>query len=67
MAREKIDFRDNLERISTQFEGELIPLRMAAAFCGVDPRVLTQSVDSPVKKICGRYYVTAVGLARWLS
>lgn len=67
MAREKVDFRDHLERISSQFEGELIPLRQAAAFCGVDPRVLTCSDNSPVKKICGRYYVTAVGLARWLS
>lgn len=67
MGREKQDFRDNLERIAAHFGQELIPLRKAAAFCGVDPRVLMMDKNSPVKKICGRYYVTAVGLARWLS
>lgn len=67
MSREKSEFRDNLERISAHFSTELIPLKQAAAFCGIDPRILSCASNSPVKKICGRYYVTAVSLARWLS
>lgn len=67
MAREKIDFRDNLERITAKFNTELIPLKDAAAYLGCDPRTLQNTEDSPVKKVGRFYYVPAVALARWLS
>lgn len=68
MPREKEDFRENLRIISEKFgDVQLIPLKQAARFCGADERVLQKDKDFPVKKIVGRYYVPAVGLARWLS
>ena len=67
MAREKTDFRDNLERITERFRTELIPLKEAAAYLGCDPRTLRDAEDSPVKKVGRMYYVPAVALARWLS
>ena len=68
MAREKVDYRDNLELILQQFEDvQLIPFKKAAQYCGVDVRTLQKDNTFPLKKIAGRYYVPAVGLARWLS
>ena len=68
MPREKEDFRENLRLISERFGNvQLIPFKQAAEFCGADVRVLQKDKDFPIKKIVGRYYVPAVGLARWLS
>lgn len=68
MAREKTDYRDNLELISEEFGAvQLIPFKKAAQYCGIDVRALQKDETFPLKKVAGRYYVTAVGLARWLS
>ncbi len=68
MPREKVDYRDNLELILQQFgDVQLIPFKKAAQYCGVDVRALQKDNTFPLKKIAGRYYVPAVGLARWLS
>jgi len=68
MAREKVDFRENLRLIYERFgEIQLIPLLKVAEYCGADKRYLQKDESFPVKKIGGRYYVPAVSLARWLS
>lgn len=68
MPREKENYRENLRLISEHFgSAQLIPLKHAAEYCGADVRTLQKDKDFPVKKIVGRYYVPAVGLARWLS
>ena len=68
MPKEKEDFRTNLERISSAFPNqELIPLLEAAGFMGVDKRLLQGDKGFPLRKLGGRYFVTAVGLARWMS
>lgn len=68
MAREKEDYRENLRLISERFGSvQLIPFKQAAEYCGADVRVLQKDKEFPLKKIVGRYYVPAVGLARWLS
>ncbi len=66
--RTKEDYYDNLARITERFKGtELIPLREAADFLGVDPRSLQDCRDFPLKKVCRRYYVASVAFARWMS
>lgn len=66
--RVKEDYYDNLQRITEKFGGvELIPIKQAAEYLGVGERLLKESRDFPLKKVGGRYYVTAVALARWMS
>lgn len=68
MAREKPDFQENLKQIQEYFgSGQLLPLKKVADYCGRDYRTLQRTNDFPVKKVAGRYFVPAVGLARWLS
>ena len=64
---EKKDYRDNLERICERFCGELIPLPEVVLFLGCDKRTLLSDKTFPSKKVGGRYFVTAVALAKWLS
>ena len=68
MAREKVDYRDNLELILERFgKVMLIPIKKASQHCGVDERSLKKDSTFPLKRVAGRYYVPAVGLARWMS
>ena len=65
---EKPMYRDNLERVLSVFgDGECIPLKKAAAWLGIEDYNLKKDRNFPLKQIGGRYYVTAVGLARYLS
>jgi chromosome condensin MukBEF MukE localization factor len=64
---EKRDYRDNLERISKRFSGELISLPEVVGYLGCDKRTLIADKTFPSKKVGGRYFVTAVALAKWLS
>jgi hypothetical protein len=64
---EKRDYRDNLERISKRFSGELISLPEVVGYLGCDKRTLMADKTFPSKKVGGRYFVTAVALAKWLS
>jgi len=59
----------NLKLIFQKFGREqlLIPLRKAAEYIGCHHETLMNAKDFPIKKVCGRYYVSAVNLARWLS
>lgn len=68
MPREKQDFHDNLNRVVMVFPNkEMIPLKDVAEWLGMNQRLLQKLKGFPVKKIQQRYYVTAVGLAKWLS
>ena len=68
MAREKVDFRENLALLIEKFgDVQLIPLQSAADTIGIDIRTMQRANDCPVKKIGRRYYITLVGLARWIS
>lgn len=68
MPREKENYRENLRLISEHFGSvQLIPLKLVAEYCGTDVRTLQKDKDFPIKKVVGRYYVPAVGLASWLS
>jgi hypothetical protein len=64
---EKRDYRDNLERISKRFSGELISLSEVVGYLGCDKRTLMADKTFPSKKVGGRYFVTIVALAKWLS
>lgn len=67
MASEKADFRDNLVRITERFSTELIRVKEVATFLGVDAKSLNNDKTFPQKKVGGRWYVSAVALARWMS
>ena len=68
MPREKPDFQENLRLIQERLgRDQLLPLKKVAEYCGRDYRTLQKTSDFPLKKIAGRYFVPAVGLARWLS
>jgi hypothetical protein len=64
---EKADYRDNLERLSQKFPGELIPYSDACEYTGCTRKQLDRDKTFPKKKVGGRYYVTVVALAKWLS
>ncbi len=64
---EKKDFRDNLERLSQKFTGELIPYLDALSYIGCSRKQMDNDKSFPRKKVGGRYYVTVVALAKWLS
>ncbi len=64
---EKKDYRDNLERLSQKFSGELIPFLDACRYVGCTPKQLNTDKTFPKKKVGGRYYVTMVAFAKWLS
>ncbi len=66
--RVKEDYYDNLQRITDKFGGvELIPIKQAAEYLGVDERTLKGSRDFPLKRVGRRFYVASVALARWIS
>ena len=67
MSSEKADFRDNLARITERFSTELIRVKEATSFLGVDAKSLNNDKTFPQKKVGGRWYVSAVALARWMS
>jgi hypothetical protein len=67
MACEKKDFRDNLERIAARFGKELLSVREVADFLGIGIKNLNHDRTFPQKKVGGRYYITAVALAKWMS
>lgn len=64
---ERKDFRDNLERLSQKFTGELIPYLEACDYIGCTRKQMDHDKSFPKKKVGGRYYVTVVALAKWLS
>ena len=64
---EKKDYRDNLERLSQHFTTELISYKQAWEYLGTTRKQLDHDKTFPKKKVAGRYYVSVVSLAKWLS
>ena len=64
---EKPNFRDNLQRISEVFDKELIPFLDVCNFLGTTRKALDNDKKFPKMKVGGRYYVSQVALAKWLS
>lgn len=68
MPREKENYQKNLLEIKERFgDAQMIPLRKAAEYCGVNFRLLQNDKTFPLKKVAGRYFVSAVNFASWLS
>lgn len=67
MANESADFRDNLKRLDAKFPGEIIPLKEAAEYLNIDPRLLRNGKACDIKRVGDRFYIPKVALARWMS
>ena len=68
MAREKPEFREQLERLSQRYPGrEMIEVKEAAAVIGCDFRTLVRDEAFPTRKLGTRYVVPLVGMARWMA
>ncbi len=68
MAREKELYRENLQRLDALFPGqELLPVRAAATYLGLDVRTVLKIKDIPKKKAGRCWLVPKTGLASWLS
>lgn len=65
--RDKENFRYNLERVREHFEKEMIPLKEASEWLGIDQRRIQREKPSPAKKVGGRWYISQLSLARWIS
>ena len=46
---------------------EMIAIANAADYTGLTVKVLKNDRTFPLKKVCGRLYVTVVAFAKWLS
>ena len=65
---DQIAYEKNLENIYEEFgRVAMVPLMGAANFIGIDTRSLRSEKSFPLKKVGGRYFVSSVQLARWLS
>ncbi len=68
MAREKEDFRGNLELLTQMFPNRVtLTVNEASAIIDCDRDTLTNDTTFPVKKIKSKLVVPVVALARWLS
>lgn len=68
MSREKELFRDNLEVVYERFGNiQFIPIADVSEFLGIDKRALRSDPKFPVRKVGGRYFVSALALASFLS
>lgn len=68
MAKEKVDYRDNLEMLQGMFPGQVtITIQDACAILKRDKRALLRDRAFPAQKVGGRYAVPIVGLAKYLS
>lgn len=68
MAREKQDFRENLDRLIQRFpDREMIEVKEAAVIVGCDYRTLIRDQAFPTRQLGTRYLVPLVGMARWMA
>lgn len=66
MPREKADYRDNLELVLKRFgDRALLTQKEVGEFLGLSPYAMQRLPI--VKKVNGRYMVSAVALAKYLS
>lgn len=55
-----------LENVFPSHRGALLPIKSVADWLGVTVKALSADKEFPLKKISGRYYVSRIGLARWM-
>ncbi len=68
MAREKEDYRINLERLLEKFGSvEVIGLKEVCEYLRCDKRTVIGDKKFPLKQLGGKYIVPLTGFARWLS
>lgn len=68
MAREKEDFRSNLELLTQLFPNRItLTVNEASAVIDCDRDTLTNDKTFPVKRIKSKMVIPVVALARWLS
>ena len=68
MAREKQDYRANLEEIRTAFPNKaVLNMKEVTGFLRRDRRTLLKDRTFPAQLIGGKYAVTITGLARYMS
>ncbi len=67
--RVKEDYYDNLERVKAAFPNtELIRVTDAVAWLGgITARAFYENKETRCKKIGGKWFISSVALARWLS
>ena len=68
MAREKQDFREQLDRLLQLYPGrEMIEVREAARVVGCDYRTLVRDKAFPTRQLGTKIFVPLVGMARWMA
>ena len=68
MAREKADFRDNLEMLRELYPGKVsITIKEACDLMHRDRRTLIRDRGFPAQLLGGQYIVPLVALAKYLS
>ena len=61
-----IEWRDQLVRLDAVFGTELIPLKKATAYLGLNELSVKNDKYFPIKRIGGRYYVPKIELAKYM-
>lgn len=68
MGREKLDYRNNLERIIEVYPNkDVLTIKEVEAYTRKERRALFRDKSFPAKKIGGTYAITIAALARYLS
>lgn len=63
--RNKELYAENLIRLNTAFDTEMIAVKDASEYVGIDSRTFIK--NAPVKKIGRNYYISKTMFASWLS
>lgn len=68
MPREKVDFRDNLQRIDEYFPNkEVLTVADVSRFTGIDRKKIGHDLNESFVKIGKAKYISKVALARIIS
>jgi hypothetical protein len=67
MSREKVGFREQIDRLDAKFPGkEAIDLKEATEYLDTDKACLLSDNTFPAKKVGGKYLIFKVRLASWM-
>nr|DAP44467.1 MAG TPA: excisionase [Caudoviricetes sp.] len=68
MPREHESFRDQLQSLREQFDGqEVLTMDQSCKLLGLDRDALVNDKAFPAKKVGKKYIIPIVPLARWMS
>jgi len=68
MPREHEPFRDQLQSLREQFDGqEVLTMDQSCKLLGLDRDALVNDKAFPAKKVGKKYIIPIVPLARWMS